>query len=457
MNLNFSTARPPLAAGACVAALLVLAACDGPPRPEPSAPPPSPEQAFDEDEGAYDVAEADVEDDFADEADDGAEPLTDDDAGEDVESEGVVSMDPIPNPGDERADRETDAETPVLEAYPFRDNAEAYPEKPEPDVGRGDIADAADPLPVSPPVASVAIDRMEPIPNPPERRRGRTDDGLLGAPSAPTRANVAAPPPMIAAAPRAPSATGPRVRVPIAPAASVPAPAATRSTSPAAAGLRPTPETATAAERPAEPAVRLDRAERDLRRLVEREARLDAPTTWTPGETREVRLRLPDGVAERLEQASAQTGGGQGARELSATLSGDGFRIDPAGPQSIDPGAPDGALAWRVTPERADPGPLSARVEAAVPTRLGERRTLDLGEVSDGRGGAGGLSMRTLGWILLAVLGGGLIAWLLGRRNGDAAAANGRRRNRVRAEQRRDRAGPLDLSPDATRTDPARS
>ncbi len=446
MRVKFSTARSALIGSLCGASLAGLAACDGPPRPEPSAPPPSPEQAYDEETEAREDAYEDSDAADIDETLDEETPLYDQETDE-AEPSPVVTMDPIPNPGDGRAEGEAD-ELPVLEPYDARDAA-AEPEKPEP-AAEGAIADAADPLP-STVAGAGAASRMAPIPNPPERRRARPDDGLMGAPAqaaAPRRASPPAsstPPPRVVS----PLAAGPSVRVPIAPAVGRPADSRT-------AGLRPTPEPATASEEAATPIVRLDRVERDLRRLVQGGARLDAPTRWTPGETREVRLRLPAGVAEQLDQATERTGGGQGARELSATLTGDGFRIDPAGPQSIDPAAPDGALAWRVTPERADPGSLTARVEATVPTRLGERRTLALGEVSDGRGG-GGLSMRTLGWILLAVLGGGLLAWLLGRSNGDAAAADGRRRNRLRAEQRRDRAGPLDLSPGEARSDPTPS
>lgn len=437
MIIRSSTLRARWALGCSAAAILGLAACGGPPAPEPMGAPPPPEQ------DAYAEADFDEGDDFiADDevaTEDGKPPEGEDvalDAEEEAYAEAppeVVSMAPIPNPSDRdrygRRRPEGERDVAMLEPYP----ADARPvdfgerEKP-PESGAGAvIADAADPSSSAPgPYA------MAPIPNPPEARRSPVAEGLMGAPQA---GDAPAASPAEAAVPTA-RADGPSVRVPIQPARQAAAAPALRG--------------AQAADRPAAEVRSLDdrvaAAATDLRRSVEADAVLEAPEAWAAGQTREVRLRFPEGFAERLQRAAADLGGQDAvAGEVSATLSGEGFRIDPAGPQAVTAAGTGQPLVWRVTPESANPGRLRAEVQAVTPAGT-DRRTLSLGEVGPAEERRG-LSASTVGWVLLVLLAGAFIAWLASRRpDGDDAA--GRNRRRARAEQtRRERPAPLDLSP----------
>lgn len=473
-------ARKLLVLGASLAALTALSACGGPPRPEPAPPPLDPEQAEAEllgapDEEAYPVDDRPDEDkpdpDGSAYEDEPTPPEMDPRFVPDLGPE-PFAMEPVPNPAGEdrfgrplsrepmRRDRgEPRVEGPRREPAP-RDDRAAFDGKPEADeevyASRADEIGAIeqqaqrDAAGDAGPPPDLGFGRMQPIPNP--EPRVRPDAGLRGGPDERlTRAPAPAP---TRSAPSGRGASGASVRVPIQPAAptrpaataqaaSSPPPAVVQAPPPALRGAQPaSPPAATPAVSPEQ---RLAQATEELRRSVERGASLDAPTEWVQGQTREVRLRLPDSLAADLERATAGVGV-DGAREVSATLRGDGFRIDPPGPQSAAADATS-ALAWRVTPESANPGALTATVEASVPATGGERVTIPLGEVDDGRASAGGVSLRTLGWILLVVLGGGLLAWLAGRQGSGGEAAASRRRRRVRAQQRREGYTAFDMSP----------
>lgn len=463
MTANRSVAIRTSALGcASVIALLALSACEQPSAPAPL-PPPPPEQ---DEMRAPDPGPPPETDDLPSDMDDeGPKPPDADDSGPTMEEQappeeyeperprGPIAMAPIPNPPDRdeygRRWRRGRAPRPV-----------EAPKPPE-------IADAAEP-PVE--AAPLPPGTMAPIPNPPERARAprapRGDSGLMGAPPPvrvaprrPVRAPAVTAPPPIAA--------GPVARAPIAPAtptarpapaaprapASTAAPATTPAPSASASGSTGAASTAvadaagpTSASRPQT----LDQAAETLRGRVESEARLETPATWTAGQTAEVRLRFPEGFAQEVANATAGAAGPGASTELSATLAGDGYRIEPAGPQSISADGAANGIVWRVTPSRADPGPLRATVEASAPV-AGGRRVLPLGEVGD-RPTSGGFSLSpTLGWILALLAAAALVFWIATRRpGGNGDSAEDRRRRRRRAEQNA-MAGtqPFDFRPDS--------
>lgn len=440
---------------ACASALVLagLAACDQPRAPEPLPPPPAEE--MEPDWGPEDQPPVEMDDGGYD---DRAPPPMDEPPpyeepyGE-PEPLPPVAMEPIPNPpgADEYGRRLRPGARPAerLEARPRDD-------------GKPPIEDAADARPYAPRAeerfdAPTEPGTMAPIPNPPERagRTPRRDDGLLGAPS--TRPATADRRPAAPVAPPPPPAVnGPVARTPIAPAApgaaarssaaAAPTPGRVGGSSASASGASASAAAADASAPPAEST--LETAERTLRERVARDARLETPAAWTAGQTEEVRLRLPQGFSRDLANAGAGLSDTPGLAEITATLQGDGFRIDPAGPQSISADSADSGFVWRVTPERADPGQLSARLEASVPLN-GGRRTLPLGEVGRERADGGlNLSPATWGWILLVIAVGALIAWLAGRRPASGETPENRRRRRVRAEQQRQaRPAPFDFRP----------
>lgn len=449
--LTPSNLRRQALACASVAVLAGLAACDQPRAPEPLPPPPA--EQMEPEWGPDDQPPAEADDGGYD---DRAPPPMDEPPPPYEEPYGEpeplppVAMEPIPNPPGQDAYGRT--------LRPGARPAERTEARPLDD-GKPPIDDAADPGPYPPPAdepseAPTEPGTMAPIPNPPEtvRRTPRRDDGLLGAPTArpatPDRrpASPAAPPP--------PAANGPVARTPIAPAApgdaarrpAAAAPASGR----AAAGAGSASASGAVADASAAPSEStLEGAERTLRERVARDARLETPAAWTAGRTEEVRLRLPQGFSRDLANAGAGLSETPGLAEITATLQGDGFRIDPAGPQSISADSADSGFVWRVTPERADPGPLSARLEASVPLN-GGRRTLPLGDVGRERANGGlNLSPATWGWILLVIAVGALIAWLAGRRPASGETPENRRRRRVRAEQQRHaRPAPFDFRPE---------
>lgn len=435
----------------CVSAgvLIAVAACDQPRAPQPLPPPPPPEQVQPdwEPEPEPDASPA-YENEKPPEETDEAEPPFEEPQFEDeppAEPEPPVAMEPIPNPPEAdaygrpwRGRARAETTRPSVREEPREPTAPTVGKPPEP--APEEPADAADAR-----RTELAPGTMAPIPNPPERGRVvRRDEGLLGAP-APRPAAPAARVPAPAAPPPPAAANGPSARTTIAPAAP-PRPGASAASG--ASGSRSgvgapvadaaSPAAATPAEDPA----------RRVAERVRREARLEQPRRWTRGQTQEVRLRLPPSIARELaDMAEGATGG---LSEITATLSGDGFRIEPAGPQSISADAADQGFIWRVTPQRADPGGLSARVEASVP-QSGGRRIIPLGEVGPGaRGGGIDLSPTTLAWILIIALVGGLILWLASRGPRNGESARDRRTRQARNSQNRQaRPAAFDFRPES--------
>lgn len=87
-----------------------------------------------------------------------------------------------------------------------------------------------------------------------------------------------------------------------------------------------------------------------------------------------VALTLPQDLSDAVRQHAAKAGLSRAARsaEVSATLSGQGYRVTPNGPQTVKlkPGeAP--VFQWQVTPGTGDLGPLSAKIAA---TLTGQRK-----------------------------------------------------------------------------------
>lgn len=98
----------------------------------------------------------------------------------------------------------------------------------------------------------------------------------------------------------------------------------------------------------------------------------------------EVELRLPAGLAAKLKAEAAKLGLGAAARtaEVSARLSGEGYQIDPSGPQTAAL-KPDEEIVfnWRVVPgENAASGPLKAEADMAL-TGAGAAKTFALAAV----------------------------------------------------------------------------
>lgn len=213
-----------------------------------------------------------------------------------------------------------------------------------------------EPALVEPPPRPGAAQRLRP------RVQGRMDrSGDLKVTAAPPPLIVPAPPPTSAIAPVAPApppaaAPGELAKAPQAPFAQVlalPTPA-----DPKLAALQAATAGADAAG-----------------------AKLSIADSIAKGLAGEVQLRLPAALAARLRAEAARLGLGAAARtaEVSARLSGAGYRIDPAGPQ-VQALKPDEEIVfnWRVVPgEAGATGPLKVEAEAAL-TGEGAARTFAL-------------------------------------------------------------------------------
>ncbi len=170
-------------------------------------------------------------------------------------------------------------------------------------------------------------------------------------------------------------------------------------------------------------------------------AQLDIPNAIREGNEGIVTLTLPPSLGERIRQEAAKLGLGSAARtaEARATLSGEGYDIDPSDPQNAALKDNESAgFTWIVKPQAGDKGPLSANVGANL-TGGGKSQTLDISTLerpvspeADKAGGAAKLSQR---WVTFGLL--GLLALFviiaLTRSNGRREETERRRRARAAA------------------------
>lgn len=272
--------------------------------------------------------------------------------------------------------------------------------------------------------------REEPRP----RRRAAAEQRLMGAPARGERTNRQA-----AASAAGASATASARRTEQASTGSA-------AKAPAANARPPRNETRNAAQKaaqlppantPAGRAARLKRLEGGLAQLVQRDSTLALPESVEAGRTERVTLTLPQALSETLTREAGKVGLKELAAkaEISTTLAGEGWRIEPEEPQTDDIRAGRvNSFTWRATPGK-DAGALTADVDARL-AGGGRFETLQLGALTrelDGAGAAdaeqagGGLGWRTIGAALL------LLALLLGalfyaRRRDDDVAGDGSRR-----------------------------
>jgi hypothetical protein len=142
-------------------------------------------------------------------------------------------------------------------------------------------------------------------------------------------------------------------------------------------------------------------------------AQLQAPDHMEVNQGYDVTLTLPADFAQTVQSEAGKQGLASelSSLNLTATLSGDGYTVVPADPQTL-PLAQGQATVfrWKVTPTAASRGALSATVKAAAP---GANHALDLGAKATGASAGAG---RLLGIGLLAVVALGLLGWAAQRR-----------------------------------------
>jgi len=136
------------------------------------------------------------------------------------------------------------------------------------------------------------------------------------------------------------------------------------------------------------------------------------PSHLAPGQTTDVTLTVPGdfGQTLRTEAAKQNLSDQAASANLEATLAGDGYSVVPAETQALPLtlGAAT-VFHWKVTPQTtqgASPGPLHADVHVNL---LGSNRSLTLGSIKSGGGGAG----RVFGIGLLVLIAAVLIGWVM--------------------------------------------
>jgi hypothetical protein len=129
------------------------------------------------------------------------------------------------------------------------------------------------------------------------------------------------------------------------------------------------------------PAQRYAALQTALATVIAREATLDAPAHFEPGQAADVTLNVPSDFAQTLRQEAArQDLSDQTASvNLTSTLAGDGYTVTPAEPQSqpLTLGAQT-VFHWKVTAQPNAKGPLQASLNADI---LSDGQTLALGPV----------------------------------------------------------------------------
>jgi hypothetical protein len=182
--------------------------------------------------------------------------------------------------------------------------------------------------------------------------------------------------------------------------------------------------TTTVAGTPAERYAALTSA---LATVVAREATLNAPTHFEPGQAADVTLNVPSDFAQTVRQEAAkQDLGDQTASvNLTSALSGAGYLVTPAEPQSQPLTLGEQTVFhWKVTAQPGAKGPLQASLNADI---LSDGQSLPLGPVKVA--GAEHWTGRVVGVGLLVLIALILLAWAAQRKRPVATGASKPRAN----------------------------
>jgi hypothetical protein len=188
--------------------------------------------------------------------------------------------------------------------------------------------------------------------------------------------------------------------------------AATAAATAAAASGGPTNTTSNTVASGSE-ADRYQALEKALRDAFAQGAQLQAPAHMEANQAADVTLTVPGDFAQTFQSEAGKEGlaSALASVNLTATLSGDGYTIVPADPQTLPMTQGQATVFhWKATPTGAGHGPLTAAVKATAP---GDNHTVDLGSKSTGTGSASG---RVLGIGILAVVALALLGWAAQRR-----------------------------------------
>jgi hypothetical protein len=261
---------------------------------------------------------------------------------------------------------------------------------------------------------------MTPIPNPGDpgsepyygAGRGRVHHRYQVAPSAEHAAVVA-----VAAPPASPSTSR-----------RAPAPSK-------APERRPAPQVARAAG-PADQASRLAALQAALTSTLAKEVALAGPPSFAPNEPADVTLTAPSGFVDEVRTQAQTQGLGEAASSasLTAVLTGDGYTVLPAGPETgLLMSGQATKLHWTATAKPGARGPLKASVSLNL--LGGGSNTVTLGSLVLAPAKALTPTLRAVGVGLLVLIGLLVIAWLargepsgseLERRASKQAARGGR-------------------------------
>ena len=158
--------------------------------------------------------------------------------------------------------------------------------------------------------------------------------------------------------------------------------------------------------------------EKTLKDAFANGAQLQAPAHMEANQPADVTLTVPADFDQTVQSEAGKVGlaTAMATVNLVGVLSGDGYTIVPADPQTL-PLAQGQATVfhWKVTPTGAGRGALTAAVKA---TAAGDNHTLDLGSKSTGSGAATG---RVVGIGLLALIALVLLGWAAQRRRPNLA------------------------------------
>jgi hypothetical protein len=175
------------------------------------------------------------------------------------------------------------------------------------------------------------------------------------------------------------------------------------------------------------PAERYAALQSALATVIAREATLNVPSHFEPGEAADVTLNVPSDFAQTLRQEAAkQDLGDQTASvNLTSALIGEGYSVTPAEPQSQPLTLGEQTVFhWKVTAAPNAKGPLQASVNADI---LSDGQSLPLGPVKVA--GAEHWTGRVVGVGLLVLIALILLAWAAQRKRPTAGGASKPREN----------------------------
>jgi hypothetical protein len=238
---------------------------------------------------------------------------------------------------------------------------------------------------------------MDPIANPEdmspaERRRVYPARYAARAATAPARRRSYYAPPTYAAAPVVRPAPKPAATVAYKPAPPVaPAPAPKPVYVPAPAAVAPAaPVAQTPAPPPAAPMTATDKLSAAVKGEATKGATLTVPDSLSKGQEAKVTLTLPQDLLAIIQREAGKLGLTRQAKkaEVSATLSGQGYVIDPPGKQT-KPLASGQATSfdWQVKPGTGEKAPLRADVDGTL-TGSGKPQSFSLASLEQAMAGA---------------------------------------------------------------------